>query len=216
MYEAAKIVVFGLLALSLLVVGYLGAGLLWHVMHPGYGCPNSGYYQASVRADFSDTFDAVEYSIYFDGRSAARWQWSFSTNFMYPRLQFGWHRIDADGGLGENSGTLRLPSLAYESSKGTGVLTRVLLSEWLLGTTNSPPASARSVDEVFGFIEAASKGVLPAPSHHVYGVKQPVRGSIQHHRSGLGIHGLVYIWFGIWLFLVVSFGRRFRRRHDEA
>jgi hypothetical protein len=214
-FKAAKIFLFGVLALALLVVGCLGAQALWSATHHRYDDPDSGYYHGSVHARFSGTDDDV-YSFHFEGQSAPRWQWTYSTNFIYRSLQFEWHRFGAEADRSEDSGTLRLPSLAYESSHGTGILTRALLSEWPLGTTSGTPAGARSVDEVFGFIQAAAQGFLPAPRHHTYYFEQPVRGSIQHFRLGLGIGGLVYIWVGIWLFLVVFFGRRFWRRHGGA
>lgn len=210
--KAAKVFVFGLLALALLVVSCLGAQALWNATHRRYDDPDSGYYHASVHALFSGTDDDV-YSFHFRGQSKPRWQWTYSTNFVYRSLQFEWHRFGAQA---EGSGTIGLPSLVYESSHGTGVLTRAVLSEWLLGTTNGTPAGARSVDAVFGFIDDARRGTLPAPRHHVHYFEQPVRGHIQHVRLGLGVGGLVYIWVAVWLFLAVFFGRRFWKRHGEA
>ncbi len=215
-FKAAKILLFGLLALALLVVGCLGAQALWNATHHRYDDPDSGYYRGSVHALFSGTDDDV-YSFHFEGQTEPRWRWTYSTNFIYSRLQFEWHRFDAQADHTEDSGTLRLPSLAYESSHGVrGVLTRALLSEWLLGTTNGTPAGARSVDAVFGFIEDAGRGTLPAPNHHGHSFEQPVRGRIQHFRLGFGVGGLVYIWVGVWLLLVMFIGRRLWRRDRGA
>jgi hypothetical protein len=107
-----------------------------------------------------------------------------------------------------NTGTLTLPSFAFESSQGTGVLTRPLLSEWLLGTTNAPPNQMRGVDRIYELLQAAAEGTLPAPRHHTYYFPQPIHGSMQHFRLGLGISWPVYIWLVIWLSGVVYFGRR--------
>jgi hypothetical protein len=214
-FKAAKTFLFGLVALALLVVGCFGAQALWSATHHRYDRPDSGYYHASVNARFFGRDEDV-YSFHFRGESEPRWQWTYSTNFVYRSLQFDWFGFDSRADLLEGSGTLRLPSLVYESSRGTGVLTRAVLSGWLLGTTNCTPTAARSIGAVFSFIEAAGHGVLPAPRHHSHDVEQPVRGSIQHGRHGLGVGGLVYIWVAFWLLSVVFFGRRFWRQHGSG
>ena len=73
---------------------------------------------------------------------------------------------------------------------------------------------------MFGFIEAASRGSLPRPQHHVHYVfEQPSTGlpsaHIAHWVRGRGVGGFVYIWVFVWLFLVVLIGRRLRARHRE-
>lgn len=215
MFKASKILLFGALALTLLVVGCFCAQAVWMATHHRYDDPESGYYHGSVHARFFGMGDEA-YSFSFEGQSPPRWQWTYSTNFIYRSLQFEWRCFDAQAGRSEGSGTLRLPSLAYESSHGTGVLTRALLSEWLLGVTNGTPSGSQSVDEIFGFVQAAAYGFLPAPRHHAYHSEQPIRGRIQHFRLGLGIGAIVYIWIGIWSCMVVFFGRRFWRRHIGA
>jgi hypothetical protein len=214
-FKVAYILLFGLLALALLVIGYVVAQAWWHTTHHRYYQPDSGYYHGSVHAFFFGTEDDV-YSFHFEGETAPRWRWAYSTNFTYQSLHFEWHRFDSQADLSEDNGKLRLPSLAYESSRGTGVLTRAVLAEWLLGTTNGTPEAKQSVDAVFGFIEGAGRGTLPAPNHHGHYFEQPVRGRIQHFQLGFGIGGVVYIWVGIWLLLVVITARRFWRRHRET
>jgi hypothetical protein len=199
----------------LLVVGCLGAQALWSATHHRYDDPDSGYYHGSVHAVFSGTDDEI-YSFHFEGHSKPRWQSTYSTNFIYHSLQFDWLGFGSQADRLEGSGTLRLPSLAYESSRGTGILTRAVLSQWLFGSTNRTPESARSIDSVFSFIEDAGRGTLPAPNHHGHYFEQPVRGRIQHFRLGLGVGGIVYSWVGVWLPLVVFFGRRFWRRPGGA
>lgn len=213
-FKAAKLLSFALLALALLAAGYVGAQALWHATHHRYSQPNSGYYHGYVHAVFSDTNDS--YSFRFQGQTDPRWRWTYSTNLIYRSLQFEWFRFDSEAQLSEGSGTLKLPSLAYESSHGTGTLTRVMLAKWLLGTTNVTAAARKSVDAVFDFIEAAGRGSLPAPNHHGHHFEQPVRGRIQHFSVGFGAGGFVYIWIGIWLLVVVSVGRRFWGRHGGA
>lgn len=212
MFRATKILLFELLALALLLVGSLGAQAWWHSTHHRYHQPDSGYYHGFVNALFSGT-DNEFYLFHFRGETEPRWRWLYSTNFTYRSLHFAWHRFDLQAALSGDSGTLRLPSLAYESSHGTGVLTRAVLARWLLGTTNSTPRALQSVDAVFDFIEAAGCGTLPGPNHHGYNFEQPVRGRIQHFRLGFGVGGVVYIWVGIWLLLVMFIARRFCRRH---
>lgn len=214
MFKAAKILLFGLLALGLLAAGSLGAQALWHATHHRYDKPESGYYYGSVHARFFGTDDV--YLFKFEGKTDPHWRWVYSTNLVYLSLQFEWFAFDSQADHLEGSGTLRLPSLAYESSRGTGVLTRTVLSQWLLSSTNRTPDAARSIDAVFGFIDAAGRGTLPAPSHHGHHLKEPVRGYIQHFSLGFGVGGFVYIWIAIWLLLVVFFGRRFWRRHGGA
>jgi len=205
--KAAKILVFGLLALGLLIMGCVAAQSLWSVTHDRHDQPFSGYYHGSVHARFSGVNDDV-FSFHFQGQSKPRWQWTYSTNFVYHSLQFGWSASDSQAKPSEGSGMLTLPSLAYESSRGTGILTRAVLSEWLLVTTNRTPEAERSVDAVFGFIQDAGRGTLPAPNHHHH-YEQPVQGQIMHFQPGLGVGGLVYIWIAVWLLGVVLFGRRF-------
>src|SRR5262245_15601085 len=118
-FKTAKILLFGLLALVLLVVGALGAQALSNATHHRYDDPDSGYYHGSVHALFSGTDDDV-YSFHFEGQSKPRWQWTYSTNFIYRSLQFEWLGFDSPTDHLEGRGTLRLPSLAYESSRGTG------------------------------------------------------------------------------------------------
>jgi nitrogen fixation-related uncharacterized protein len=198
---------FGLLAVASLVVGCLMAQALWWASHHRYDDPDSGYYYGSVHGSFSGP-DANAYMFHFKGHSEARWHWMYSTHFVYRSLRFGWFRFDERGDQLGNTGTLTLPSFAFESSQGTGVLTRPLLSEWLLGTTNAPPNQMRGVDRIYELLQAAAEGTLPAPRHHTYYFPQPIHGSMQHFRLGLGISWPVYVWFGIWLAGVVFFGRR--------
>jgi hypothetical protein len=89
-----------------------------------------------------------------------------------------------------------------------------VLAGWLLGTTNGMPKAMPGVDAVFHFIETAGRGTLPSPNHHGYRSEQPVRSHIQHFQHGFGVGGDVYIWVGIWMFLVVFAARRFWRRRD--
>lgn len=198
---------FGLLAGASLVVGCLMAQFLWSATHHRYVDPDSGYYYGSVHGSFSGP-DANAYMFHFKGHSEARWRWTYSTNFVYRRLQYGWVRFDGRGDQLGNTGTLTLPSFLFESSQSTGVLTRPLLSEWLLDTTNGPPDQMRGVDRIYELLQAAAEGTLPAPRHHTYGFPEPVNGSLQHFRIGLGISWPVFVWFGIWLAGVVFFGRR--------
>jgi len=205
MLKVTKCLVFALLALGLLSVGYVGAHALWYATHHRYDQPKSGYYHSSVHAHFSGTDD--EYLFRFWGKAERRWQWDYSTNFDYRSLRYEWHRFGAQAG--EDSGTIRLPSLVYESSSKTGVLTRAVLSQWLVEKTNITIAATQGIDFVFGFIEAAGGGTLPAPRHHEYSFKEPVDARIQHFRLGFGVGGIVYIWVGVWLLLVILIARRF-------
>lgn len=198
---------FGLLAGSSLVVGCLMAQLLWSATHHRYVDPASGYYYGSVHGSLSGT-DDTSYSFYFKGHSEARWRWTYSTNFVYRSLQCGCVRFDGGGDPSGNTGTLTLPSFVFESSRGTGVLTRPLLSEWLLGTSNAPPDQMRGVDRIYELLQAAAEGTLPVPRHHGYSFREPVDGRMQHFRLGLGISWPVFVWLGIWLAGVVYFGRR--------
>jgi hypothetical protein len=211
--KAAKYLLFWLIALTLLFVGCLGAQALWGFTHHRYDEPESGYYYGSVHARF-DNFDDGIYFLSLEGKSEARWQWSYSSNFTYRHLHIKWNSYHSPvgGSWQEGGGTLRLPSFAYESSNGTGILTRAVLSQWLLGDQTRTPEAARSIDALFGFMEDAAHGTLPAPNHHGHSFKQPVSGQIQHFRLGFGVGGLVYIWGLIWLFLVVHYGRQFWRR----
>jgi hypothetical protein len=212
-FKATKILLFGLLAVALLAVGCVGAQTLWSATHHRYDTPHSGYYYSSVNARFAGTDNDV-YSFSFQGKTEPRWRWVYSTNFVYRSLKFEWLTFDSQAERLEGSGTLRLPSLLYESSRGTGILTRAMLSEWLLGSTNRTPEAARSVDAIFRFLEAAGHGTLPGPNHHGHSFEQPVRGHIQHFRLGFGVGGLVYIWVGVWLLSIVFLGRRLSKGHD--
>ena len=212
MRNVARNIVFGLLAAALLAAGCIGAQVWWHATHHRYDQPDSGYYYGSVSAVFDGTDDDV-YSFSFRGQTKPRWRWVYSTNLVYRSLQFEWHRFDSQADESEGNGTLQLPSLAYESSHGTGVLTRAVLSHWLLGTNNSTPAAQHSVDAVFAFLEDAGRGTLPAPNHHGHYFEQPVRGRIQHFSLGLGVGGPVYVWAGIWLLSVLFFTQQFWRKH---
>lgn len=87
MFKAAKNLLFGLSAVALLVIGCFGAQALWKATHYRYDNPDSGYYQGSVAATFSGTDDDI-YSFHLRGRSKPRWQWTYSTNYIYPSLQF--------------------------------------------------------------------------------------------------------------------------------
>ncbi len=215
MVKVAEVLSFGLLAVALLAAGCIGAQMCWHASHHRYDQPDSGYYYGSVNAVFDGADDDI-YSFHFRGQTQPHWRWAYSTNFIYRSLQFAWYRFDSQANESGDSGTLKLPSLAYESSHGTGVLTRAVLSQWLLGATNRAPAAQRSVDVVFGFLEDAGRGTLPAPRHHTHYFEQPVRGRIQHFSLGFGVGGLVYVWIGVWLLSVVFIARRFWRRHAGA
>lgn len=212
MLKTLKALLFALLACALLAIGYIGAQALWHSTHGRYDMPNTGYYHSSVSAVFNGIDDEI-YSFHFQGQTEPRWRWVYSTNLFYRRLHFEWRGYSSQAEPLEGNGTLSLPSLAYESSHGTGILTRVTLAEWLLGTTNADPAATKSVDAVFGFIKAAGHGSLPAPNHHGHSFEQPVNGRIQHFLLGYGVGGFVYIWIGLWLLLVTLVGRRFWKKH---
>lgn len=215
MFKAAKIFLFALFTLTLLIVGCFGAQALWHASHHRYDQPNTGNYYGSVHALFSGTDDEA-YSFQFRGQTKPHWRWAYPTNFTYHSLHFEWHRFGSQAQSSKGSGTISLPSLTYESSQSTGVLTRAVLAEWLLGGNNSTNSSMRSVDAVFGFIEAAGHGSLPRPRHHGHYFEEPVRGHIYHFSLGFGVGGLVYIWIGLWLLLVVFIGRRLWRKHGGA
>ena len=215
MSKTVKTLLFGLLVLALLVGGCIGAQALWDATHHRYANPNTGYYNSSVHALFWGNEDEV-YSFHFRGQSERRWRWVYSTNFVYRNLHFEWSRFDSQAQVSEDSGTLKLPSLAYESPHGTGVLTRGKLAEWLLGATNGTPGGSRSVDALFSFLEAAGRGSLPCPRHHTHYIEQPVRGSIQHFLHGFGVGGFVYMWIGIWLVSVVFVGWKLWRKRGGA
>ena len=213
--KAVKISLFALLALALLAAGCLGAQAFWQATRHRYDQPNTGYYRGFVHASFSGTDDEV-YNFHFEGETEPCWRWVYSTNLIYRSLRFEWFSFDSQANQSEGKGTLRLPSLAYDSSRGTGILTRAVLSGWLLGGTNGTPRALQSVNAVFGFIEDAGRGTLPAPSHHGHTLQQPVRGYIQHFSLGSGVSGLVYAWICLWLLLVLFFGWRVRRRNRQA
>lgn len=205
--QVAKKILLGFLILALLPIGCLAAQVLWAVLHHRYDSPNAGYYHSAVHARFSGLDDAVYYFA-FDGKTQPEWRWTYFTNFIYPTLQFEWHRFDESANMSEDKGILTLPSLAYQSKHSTGVLTRAVLSKWLLGKTDLRAGDSQSIEAIFGFIEAAGQGNLPAPNHHGYHFQTPVHGSLHHFRLGSGIGGLVFIWVGIWLVLVFLSGRK--------
>ena len=214
MDKGAKLLLFWFVALALLATGCISAEVLWHRTHPRYDMPNSGFYYGSVNASFSGTDEDI-YSFSFTGETEPHWRWTYPTNIIYKSLQFERTRVGVQTDGSKGRGIIFLPSLIYESPGGTGVLTRALLSEWLIGTTNGSTAAARSVDAVFGFIEDAGRGTLPVPNHHGYSFEQPVRGRVQHFLLGFGVCGLVYVWVGIWLLSVVFFARRYWRNVAE-
>jgi len=203
-----------LLALVLLVAGCLGAQALWSAKYGRYTEEASGYFHSSVyaRLEGNDAGGFPNYSFDFDGKSEPHWRWFYSTNLVYRSLHFKWFSFDSNADLVEDSGMLRLPSLAYESSRGTGILTRAVLSEWLLRTTNRTSEATQSVDGVLDFLQAAGRGSLPAPRHHTYYFERPVGGHIQHFLLGYGVGSFVYIWVGVWLLLVVFVARKFWRK----
>jgi hypothetical protein len=203
--KAIKLAAFALLALLILGIGYVCAAALWGITHHRYEMPETGVYYGTVFA----TLDGPENSfsfLRFRGRTRPRWRWCYPTNFAYRSLNIEWYSSSAKG-----TGTVSLPSLALESSGSTGVLTRAMLAEWLLGATNGTHSAvdALCVDSIFGYIQAAGSGSLPPPRHHGYSVKAPVRPYIQHFLLGYDVGWPVYIWVPIWLFLVAFFGRRF-------
>ncbi len=212
---AAKVLLFGTIALALLALGCVVAQFLSFVTRHRYDLPNSGYYYGSVNANFSDP-DNYRYSFRFQGKSEPHWQWVHSPNFVYPSLQFSWHSNDRQAGRTEGSGTLKLPSLAYESSHGAGILTSEVLAQWLLGSAQRTPRAEWRVDVIYSFMEAAGRGDLPPPRHHPHHFREPVDGHIQHAVLGLGVGVFVYIWSCIWLFLLVFYGPRLWRRLNGA
>jgi hypothetical protein len=140
------------------------------------------------------------------------WWWTKPTNFIYSALSLTW-----SGASSKGTGTVRLPSFEFVSGNSTNVLTREVLTTWLVGDSDRSAStdSARRVDVVFDYLQAAASGSLPLPRHHIYYFEQPVRVMLQHFRLGYGVGGLVYFWFVIWLVLVVHFGRRLSKCPDH-
>lgn len=208
-FKAINIAAFVIASLVVFAAGYVGAAFLWDLTHHRYDTPDTGAYYGHVTATFDSVADPF-YQLRFRGETPARWRWSYPTNFAYDRLQIEWYGESRDG-----TATVSVPSLVYESSGATGHLSQATLNEWLLGSASGSTHTAelQRVRAIFDYIQAAGHGSLPAPRHHTYYFKQPVRAQIQHFVLGLGVPGLVYIWFVVWLFLVVFFGRRFWRRH---
>ncbi len=207
MCSTAKILAFVLVALLVFAVGCVGAQLLWHATHHRYDMPHTGAYYGHVTASFHN-FDEPFYSLRFRGETQPRWRWRCPMNFAYERLQLEWH-----GESSEGTATVNLPSLMYDSSGRTGVLSPATLTEWLVAHTKSeaPTGEVKRVQSIFDYIVAAGCGSLPAPRHHTYYFEQPVRGHIQHFLLGFGVSGLVYIWCVVWLLLVMLFARRLWR-----
>jgi hypothetical protein len=208
--KTAKNALFILLALVSLVLGCLGAKALWKRTHHRYDRPGSGYYYGYVNAHFS-VWDDSPYTFHFEGQSKSRWRWVYSTNVFYDNLRFDWTSYDSRNTSTEGKGIISLPSLAYSSTTGTGVLTHATLAQWLIGVTNPNPELARGVDGVFDFIEAAGHGSLPAPNHHGHTFEQPVNVRIQHALLGVGVPEFIYIWIGCWIILVTFGWRKFRK-----
>jgi hypothetical protein len=217
LFKAAKISTFAVTALLALVAGWVGALLLWSASHHRYESPNSGIYYGSVSAVFA-SFDESVYSLRLQGTTQPEWRLGFPTNFSYRRLRLEWSRGVPEGKLSEGTSTVLLPSLAYDASGRTGVLSQATLNEWLLGHSSitATSADARGVQAIFGYIRAAAEGSLPPPRHHPYRVAevgQALNGFICHFRLGVGLPGLAYIWFAVWLLLVFFVGRRLWSNH---
>lgn len=206
---------FVLLALASLILGGVGAATLRDLMHPRYDRPNTGYYHGVIQADLFGTDDA-NYSFILKGRSKPRWRWFSSTNIVYDSLQFEFVRYGDHKGQIEGKGTINLPSLTYNSSIGTGTLTRATLAEWLIGSTGTGSKAKQSVDGVFDFIEAAGRGTLPGPQHHTRYFTQPVGGKMWHVLHGDGVPDLVYGWIASWTVLVALAWRWLKNSSQNA
>ena len=141
-----------------------------------------------------------------------RWYWSQPTNFNYSTLEVEWTEAGAD-----NSATVNLNELTYQSGSESGAFSRDVVAQWLKGA-GEEWVGARQVDAVFGYFEAASRGELPPPWHHSHHVEFPVRVSVQHYLLGYGVGSPDYVWFGIWLLGVGWMGWKYfagdRRRAD--
>ncbi len=212
--QAPNIFLFVLTALALLVAGCFGVQAWWSATHPRHEMPWSGYYRGSVDARFTGVDDAF-YSFQFRGRSKEEWHWIRPTNFTYLTLEYEWNTYYSNDRSSNSAGTISLPSLAYQSQTGTGMLTRAILANWLLDpavrdTTTGP---FHDVDVVFDYINAAGNGSLPPPKHHGYHFENPALGRLNHFALGSGVGPPVYYWVGVWLLLLLYFVRKNWRKH---
>jgi hypothetical protein len=210
----ARMALFSVLAVALLVVGAIASLVAWGFFHHRYETPEAGFFSGSVHANVhydSDTAGLFQ----FRGHSPHRWSWRHSTNIFYTKLEINWARFDGGNDNYEGRGELILPSMQYETTQGTGVLTRAVLAEWLAGSTNPPEKEMKGVEAIFYYLEAAGQGTLPAPRHHSHAMLPPLIGRLQHFSTGLGVPGLVFIWAGAWLCLVAWYGRRVWRVHTS-
>lgn len=196
-------------ALLILVAGGFGAHVLWRKTHR-YDVANTGVYHGSVHASLNNanlgSYSEPYFSLEFEGRKASRWYWRASTNFAYSFLDLTWEH----GNEGRGSAKVKLPSFEYRSSNTTGVLTRVILAEWLLGDSSRSASTAalQRISAVFSLLEDAARGSLPPPRHHTYGVEEPFYLNMSHFLLGGGIGGYVYVWIVSWLLLLALFGRK--------
>jgi hypothetical protein len=214
--KVAKTLLFGVVALLLLVIGSAAAQLAWQRTHHRYDLPSTGYYYGSAGSSLSYLGGIESDWSYFGfrGKSPWRWYWTRPTNFTYTKLQLEWF-----GGSTNGHATLHLPSFVYEMEGETGKLTHAVLTQWLPrseGYEGSPTNDLR-LAAIMRYLRAASDGELPPPRHHGIPLEEPLHGSLQHFHCGIGVGWTVYLWIGIWLALVIHYWRRwFGRKQDSC
>lgn len=207
MRAVIQIAAFAFVSLTLLVAGYFGAQGLWRAVHHRYDAPSTGYYHGLVRAKMTVLTDEPPYgySLSFKGKSVPGWRWRYPTSFRYETLDLNWI-----GGETKGEATLSLPSMSFQSPGATGVLTRELLAEWLVGKGNRSAAQMGHIETIWGYLKAATDGTLPPPRHHTYYSEQvePVSYQLTHFCLGYGVSSYTYLWALVWLVGCVFYCRR--------
>ena len=216
--KARKVLVFVFFALLGLAIGCIPTFLLWREFFSSiHSAPSTGFYHGKFDIK-GDSIKDEEFYHRFEirGESLPRWYWSSPTSFVYNQIEVSWEEED---GRPLKEATVRLPSFEYQFNGSTGVLSRAVLARWLIGATNSPTvAETLRLDAVYGFVEAAANGSLRMNEDHRglrFNLPRPLHGSMKHSDRGFGIPGLLFVWFGIWLCLVVGFAQRAFPRNEH-
>jgi len=213
--KAAKLLLFGVVALLLLFAGYAAAQTLWIKLHHRYSRPETGYYYGSVRADFDENRDGL-YWLRFEGKSKARWYSSKPTNFVYTRLDLQLHSFDEQAKMRECQATIELPTLNFRSAETNATLSSDLLATLLLRQGERTPKRMQQIEAIMSYIRAAGEGRLPGPNHHGHYFTEPLRVQIMHFHLGPGIGWTVYAWIKIWIVLVAFAAWRVFRKQTPV
>jgi hypothetical protein len=143
------------------------------------GAPDNYNGSLSISFNHDTTFERY-FALYLAAATIPKHYAKEPTNYVYTSLTFSFSGMCASGTHCRGTATVELPSLNYQAvvfhsalnceitNALSGMLTTNVLADWLINPRASiTPEEEKAVGVIFGYIDDASRGVLPALDYEI-------------------------------------------------